>query len=65
MLTGAQGRRRARTGEARAKYNEYQKLYRQRNPERVKRWQHDYIMRKAARLAAEQQAQAAAHVGGE
>lgn len=58
MLTGSQGRQRARTDEQRAKYNEYQKLYRQRNPERVKRWQRDYIMRKAARLAAEAAGQA-------
>lgn len=64
MLTGSQGRRRARTVEQREAYNRYQREYRQRNPERVQRWQREYIMRKAARLAAEQ-TQAAAHMGGE
>jgi len=58
MLTGSQGRRRARTVEQREAYNAYQRDYRRRNPDKARQWQRDYIMRKAARLAAEQAAQA-------
>ena len=61
MLTGSQGRRRTRTVEQRERYNAYQREYRQRNPDKARRWQRDYIMRKAARLAVEQAAQA---IGG-
>ena len=48
--------RRPATDEAREKANAYRRRYRQENPERVKRWRNDYIMRKAARLMAEQAA---------
>lgn len=58
MLTGSQGRRRARTDEQREAYNAYQRDYRRRNPDKARQWQRDYIMRKAARLAAEQAATA-------
>lgn len=43
-----------RTEEQRSHYNAYQRDYRRRNPDKVQRWQRDYIMRKAAKLAAEQ-----------
>ena len=43
-----------RTPEQRTKFNQYQQQYRQRNPDRVARWRRDYIIRKAARLLAEQ-----------
>lgn len=47
-------RRYPQTDAQRTAYNEYQKRYRREHPEAVKRWQDAYIMRKAARLAAEQ-----------
>ena len=46
--------RRPRTDEAREHANAYRREYRKRNPERVKKWRADYIMRTAARLAAAQ-----------
>jgi hypothetical protein len=45
-----------RTAEQRDHYNAYQRDYRRRNPDKVQRWQQDYILRKAARLAAERRA---------
>lgn len=58
MLTGSQERRRARTAEQREAYNAYQREYRRRNPDKARQWQRDYIIRKAARLTAEQAQQA-------
>lgn len=49
-------RRYPQTEAQREKYNEYQRLYRSRNRDRVRRWQQDYILRKAERLAAERAA---------
>lgn len=46
-------RRYPQTDEQRQRYNAYQREYRQRNPDKARRWQQDYILRKAARLAAE------------
>lgn len=46
-------RRYPQTEAQRNAYNRYQREYRQRNPDKVRRWQQDYILRKAARLAAE------------
>lgn len=46
-------RRYPQTDEQRQRYNAYQRAYRQRNPDKVRRWQQDYILRAAARLAAE------------
>ena len=57
--------RRPATDEAREKANAYRRRYRQENPERVKRWRDDYIMRRAARLMAEQAAAAASGDGGQ
>lgn len=65
MLAGSQGRRRARTVEQREAYNRYQREYRQRNPERARQWQHDYIIRRAARLVAERAEQPVARGGGD
>lgn len=54
MLTETAKRRQAKTrvmsDEARARYNEYQRDYRRRNPDKVRMWQRKYIIRKAARL---------------
>jgi len=49
-------RRYPQTDAQRTAYNAYQRRYRAEHPDAVKRWQRDYIMRKAARLAAEQSA---------
>ena len=54
MLAGSQGPRRRRTVEQRQRYNEYQRRYRAANRDKVQCWRNAYIMRKAARLAAEQ-----------
>ena len=54
MLTGSQNRRRVLTAEQREAYNAYQRDYRRRNPDKARLWQQNYILRKAARLAAEQ-----------
>lgn len=50
--------RKPATDAAREKANAYRRRYRKENPERVKRWREGYIMRKAARLMAEQAAAA-------
>jgi len=48
-----------RKTEARERFNayqrEYQRTYRQRNPEKVRKWRDTYIIKKAARLQAEAQ----------
>lgn len=58
MLTETAKRRQAKTrvmsNEARARYNAYQRDYRRRNPDKTRRWRDAYIIRRAARLAAEQ-----------
>lgn len=54
MLAGSQGKRRARTNEQREAYNAYQRRYRAEHRDKVQAWQRAYIVRKAARLAAEQ-----------
>ena len=54
--------RRPATDAAREKANAYRRRYRQQNPDRVKKWRTDYILRKAARLMAEQE-QVMAHDG--
>lgn len=60
MLTGSQGQRQARfsTDAKREQYNAYQREYRRRNPDKARQWRDAYIMRKAARLAAEAAGQA-------
>lgn len=42
-----------KTEEARQHMREYQKDYRRRNPDRVRRWNHNYYLRMAAKLTAE------------
>lgn len=44
--------RRPASDEAREHANAYRREYRRNNPERVKRWRDDYIIRKAAQLTA-------------
>ncbi len=58
MLTGSQGRRRARTVEQREAYNAYQRRYRAEHRDKARQWQTNYIIRRAARLAAEAAGQA-------
>lgn len=41
-----------RTDEQRQRHNEYQRQYRQANPDRVKRWRERYLLRAAERLMA-------------
>lgn len=45
--------RKPMTDEQRRKWNEYNRKYRHEHPEKVKKWNDDYIIRKAAKLAAE------------
>lgn len=42
--------------ERREKYRAYQRQYRKENPEKVKQYNHAYIIKKAARLLAERDA---------
>lgn len=58
MLTGSQGRQRARTDEQREAYNAYQRRYRAEHRDKARQWQTNYIIRRAARLAAEAAGQA-------
>lgn len=53
--------RRPASKEARERANAYLRRYRAEHPERVRAWRNAYILRKAARILAEQ----ADHKGGE
>lgn len=52
--------RRPASKEARERANAYLRRYRAEHPERVRAWRNAYILRKAARLTAEQAEQAKA-----
>lgn len=45
--------RRPATEEARQRYRAYQRQYRRTHKDRVRKWQDNYVIRKAAKLAAE------------
>lgn len=45
--------RKPMTDEQRRKWNEYNRKYRHEHPEKVKKWTDNYIIKKAAKIAAE------------
>lgn len=49
--------------ERRQRNREYLRAYRAKNPERVRQWRHNYILRAAARLQAEAEARGGAEHG--
>ena len=46
-------KKRTFTPEQRQRWNEYSRQYRAENPEKVRRWTQNYILRKAEKLRAE------------
>lgn len=57
--------RRPATDAARLHANAYHREYRRTHPDKVKRWRESYIMRAAARLAAQAQTPSDEQKGGE
>ena len=57
--------RKPATEAARQHAKEYQRRYRQENPDRVKKWRDNYILRKAAQLMAEAEQDTANADGGQ